>query len=651
MASVDPKSVLIKDRKITKEILATAETFDMLFPDGAIPDRDSFLEYVRANRDNLTVRESWLAFLWGEGWNLKHGKSGITLPDMAGDQAYSLGQKITTTFAQGNTQGPIPESLRDQVKATKDWLDKPLADYLKANSGKKFADINNKFVGKNNKIDKFVTYGPVAFSKGEVKFSKVLSDESIVNMFKAYSDIPDDDIREALFVGSFGARGEATVNIAVNERIAEAAGQSDMYWDPETQTLYATETGTKKGLPPTRTVDPVTAEILNRRWKEATATGATRLFPDKVTSKALSDALKQYVYPQITEADQIRIGKTPAGILDLRKLMGSWMLATMGQGDLIDQLLSHSGGPIGDDVLDKAARISKVGLNHYFTTETEPRIFGDFSNKIVQHVAKLAGFNSFGEFSKGGMGLNKTFKGNDVPFFDFDETDPATESAETKVVRAAEQTGKDTETVTREMTPEEIEAYSAENVARSQNRSADLNLSTSQKQLEAAKNKQEALGIEKANLATEQEIANAPAPERIPGVSDEAAGKLQATKSRLAKKRALQAAAALAGTVPIVGKGAEVGLLGLDIAEREEQASQEIQEGASPAMAYGKQAASFVAGAVYPPYGIAEALGPSVEAQTQELLTEQEKLDLKTEEGQEELMRGMGQFASQIRGY
>jgi len=543
---LDLSKVKTKDRKILEDTKAFVEWYNTVFPDGQLPSYEEF--QTRVTRENMNVRDAWIARFYNEGINIQTDM-GISMEKFVGPDIANAAKALVKEFPRASRNSPGPEKLALDIKNSKAYFGLSIDEFRSQTSGvKSLANLKQTMFGKGGtegKIAKFLNEGRGAGSTGaKTTLGAVISDESMRAMLEGFNDIPDDDVREMLWVGSFGARGEATVNIAINKEIAVAAAQSDQYWDPVNKVLVATDTGTRKGLPPSRKVDPITEEILDRRWQAAVDAGETRLFPDDIADvKKLSSALQKYVFPKITGVDQTLMGKELVGITDLRKVVGSWMLKTLGQGDKIDQLLSHT-----EDTLDEAARISRVGRTRYLTIEGDTKVFQDFLNRAVQSWAKLLDVESIDKLPAK-MGLNATVSFDEtIPFFDFDETDIDAGNA------VDDNRPQGTPKSDREL---ELEAKERESGI--VNRTSGNLASAVQKDLEAEQKKKELLRLRTENIEAEENLP--PPPERIATVSDDTKVAAKKGFGRLANR--LQRLGGRAGkkilsVVPGVGAGLQM---------------------------------------------------------------------------------------------
>lgn len=550
---LDTSTIITTDRKFVAEATAFVEWYNTLFPDGTIPDYAEFHDTV--NRETMTMREAWIARFFNEGINI-HPEYALVDPDEVGPEIARAARDLMKVFPRASKSSPGPETLAQGIRDTSPWFTKPVDTFLKDVKGKaKFTKLKKTMFGDSGfagRVAKFLSEGKGSGgSGGSTTFGAVISDESMSNMLKGFNDVPNDDLREAMWVGSFGSRGTATINIAINRKIAMGSSQSDQYWDPVNKLLVATETGTRKGLPPTRGVDPITESILDRRWQAAVDSGQTRLFPDEIQVKDISEGLKKYVYPKITDIDATRLGKPPAGITDLRKLVGSWMLKTMGQGDKVDQLLSHEG-----DALDEAARISRVGRMRYLTSEGDPKVFQDFLNRTVQRWGKILGVDSFDQIpAKTGLNATVTFE-NTVPYFDFDETD--LNNGEDALSETQPQGRPKSEEELR-LEEEEAKSASTKRISTNLQEAATADLATEE-------TKAKTLEQRKANIEAE---ANMPeAPEQMPKVSDDTSTKVKTGASSLAKRAKRLGLGVLktgAQMVPGLGLGLGAGTISQDV--------------------------------------------------------------------------------------
>lgn len=518
---LDLSKVTTKDRKILADARAFVEWYNTVFPDGEIPDLAEFQD--TADRSTMTMRDAWVARFFNEGINI-HPEYGITQEKFVGPEIAKATRELMKVFPRASKASPGPEKLAEDIRNTKPWFGRTIEEFLtdKETRVTKFAKLKKTMFGDSGttgRVGKFLQEGKGAGSTGgTTTFGAVISDDSMKGMLEGFNNIPDDTLREATWVGSFGSRGTATINIAINREIAMASAQSDQYWDPVNKVLVATETGTRKGLPPTRGVDPITEAILDRRWKAAVDAGETRLFPDNIQVKDISGALKKYVYPNITSIDKTLLGKDPTGIIDLRKLVGSWMLKTMGQGGKVDQLLSHEG-----DAMEEAANISRVGRKRYFTIEGDPSIYQDFLNRTVQRWGKILGVDSFDSILPK-VGLDATVSFPDtIPFFDFDETDVDSGDAVTET--RPQGTPKTEEQILREA--EEAESNRTVRIQK--------NLQTvEESRLATAQAKGAALEQETKNIQLEADMPDVP--ERMPTVSADTSTAVKKGSSRLAKR-------------------------------------------------------------------------------------------------------------------
>lgn len=543
---LDLSKVKTTDRKILADAKAFVQWYNTVFPDGQLPSYEEF--QARVTRENMNVRDAWIARFYNEGINIQTDM-GIAMEKFVGPDIANAARALVKEFPRASRNMPGPQKLAEDIGNSKAYFGLSIDEFRAQTSGvKSLAKLKNTMFGKGGsegKIAQFLNEGRGTGSTGaKTTLGAVVSDDSMKAMLEGFNDIPDDDVREMLWVGSFGSRGEATVNIAINREIAVAAAQSDQYWDPVNKILVATETGTRKGLPPTRKVDPITQEILDRRWQAAVDSGQTRLFPDEIADvRKLSAALKKYVFPKITGVDQTLIGKELTGITDLRKVVGSWMLKTLGQGDKVDQLLSHEGDP-----LDEAARISRVGRTRYLTVEGDPTVFQDFLNRTVQVWGKLLGAESIDKLPSK-MGLNATVSFDEtIPFFDFDETDIDAGNA-VDDNRPQGTPKSDTELA--------LEAKERESGII--NRTSGNLASAVQKDIEAEQNKAELLRLRAQNIETEENLP--PPPERIENVSEDTQVAARKGFGRLAKR--LERLGGRAGkkvlsVLPGVGTGLEL---------------------------------------------------------------------------------------------
>lgn len=552
---LDLSKVQTTDRKVLAEARAFVEWYNTLFPDGEIPDLAEFQD--TADRSTMTMRDAWIARFYNEGINI-HPEYGIMKDNFVGPDIAKAARALMKVFPRASKASPGPQKLAEDIRNTQPWFTGTIDEFLKDKATRvtKFSKLKKTMFGDSGttgRVGKFLQEGKGAGSSGGVTtFGSVISDESMKGMLEGFNKIPDDDLREATWVGSFGSRGTATINIAINREIAMASAQSDQYWDPVNKILVATETGTRKGLPPTRGVDPITEAILDRRWQAAVDAGETRLFPDNIQVKDISTALKTYVYKNITSVDQTLLGKDPVGIIDLRKLVGSWMLKTMGQGGKVDQLLSHEG-----DAMEEAANISRVGRKRYFTVEGDPSIYQDFLNRTVQRWGKLLGAGSFDDIpAKVGLNATVTFE-DTVPYFDFDETD--VDSGDAVTENRPQGTPK---------TEEELKLEAKERESGIVRRTKENIQKGVQADLTAEQTKAQMLKLRAENIQAEEDLP--PPPERIETVSDDTKVAAKKGFGRLAKR--LERLGGRAGKkVLSVLPGVGAGLQAMDAESRKQE--------------------------------------------------------------------------------
>jgi len=604
------------------------EAFDnfvsTMFPDGLenLPDRDVLLKKVQDGLP-LTLRETLYARFFNEG--LRIPEDNVLLdPELSNPEIVEKAQTLLNHFGVAPENAPIFEKgkgwdaqLKPIVK--NNLLDTDVATVEKDSKIAKGVRTTVQATGKATLRFKELKFAPLPENIGVGgKFDSILSDDGLKAITRGIASIPDPNVRQAVWVGIFGSRGTATANIALNKRIAAASGQRTQYYDPKTKILYGMETNTRKGLPPTRTLDGLTTALLSNRWDDASQAKEIRIFKD-VTSSDISDALRTYVFTEdnfpTTEID--RLGRQPVGITDMRKLIGSWMANRLGNANLADGLLAHTGGDDIDEL------VSTVGRRYYLTIEDDPKKYGEFMERAVQEWMKEVGATDYQDFANK-LGFQTAFEKTGVPQLkNFAEID--SKASEGFVAKEGDPEVKSTVFV--ELS--EAQKASNEEAAIAHNKEAAQRSATTASQLKTEQLKadleneqlQQDLAEKQANAPSKSEIKQTNALNKIKDTSSEGFGdviggalddffefldsdevkKLKGFVAPLVKPSALVTGAVTAGTTA------------LDVQAREAEAQQDIAQGKSPLAARLQQGIGFGV-ALTPPGAVKEIGEVAVEA-------------------------------------
>lgn len=399
MAKVTPKQETLNNFE---------KLYNILFS-GEIPDRDDLFERVKAG-DDITVREAFIARTYAQGINIADA--------VAKDERLGpIAKELEARFGKPNTDQPVVAGgLAKQVESVASkagGLDASYQQVITEAEAGKVTGISTQLKALQRQIESFKkgALGKVG-GTADLKFAKSPTDRTIKAVVDGIARIPDESLRDAVYLSIFGMRSKALSQMATDFESASELEVPRPYFDAETGTVETPKIKGRKQLGEPRKMGPIATSILQRRAQAAIDAGEAFIFPD-VTDAQIQKALKDYVFnPKFFPKSEIgRLGRTPTGMTDLRRLFVSYVgenypddLATA------ETLLGHSAPPKG---------ATKVGARFYLTVDsTEAEAIGTFLTEFEQKVAKIAGADSFNSFS---AKLGIPFDDNTIaPFIDID---------------------------------------------------------------------------------------------------------------------------------------------------------------------------------------------------------------------------------------
>ena len=506
-----------------KQIQATLNNFKeldtLLFDGGAIPTYEELFEKANAG-EPFTFREAVTMRLYSEGVALAPSV-------INNEQTKERAKVFVGTFGKARVSQPVTMGgLRDQVQNVLKkgvTLDTPYQDLIEeARTTQVYTGVRKEINALNTSVNNFKkgslsTVGKVTTKK----FKRVPTKQTIQAIVKGIARIPDAELRDAVFISVFGMRGAQLADIAVDYETAVATESVRPYFDPETGILESPEAeyGTRKPLPPSKTMGPVATQILQRRHALAVEAGDTRLFPN-VTSAKISNALSKYVFSEeyFPQKEVAHLGRRPNGITDLRKIFVSYTAKEMGDLKLADALLGHA--ETGTSSVDEA--ISQTGAKFYLTRETTgPEVYGNFLTRVEQDMAQAAGYDSFSQLADG---MRVEFPDDvSVEFVNFDT------AADDALLNGDSQVRPEVV----ERSPEEIKAAQDARLAREEAAAEEARRQAEEARLKTEQTKAERLAAQEANLETQESLPTkkereaAKTAKRFGEISDKIGGALQ----------------------------------------------------------------------------------------------------------------------------
>ena len=399
MAKVTPKQETLDNFEKLYNILFSEE----------IPDRDDLFDRVKAGED-ITIREAFIARTYAQGINI----AGAVKKD---ERFGPIAKELESRFGKPNTDQPVVAGgLAKQVEAVASkagGLDASYQQVLIDAEASKVTGISVQLNALQNQVDNFKkgALGKVGGTT-DLKFAKAPTDRTIKAVIDGIARIPDENLRDAVYLSIFGMRSKALSQMATDFESASELEVPRPYFNAETGTVETPDIKGRKQLGEPRKMGPIATSILQRRAQAAIDAGEAFIFPD-ISDAQIQKALKTYVFnPKFfPKAEISHLGRTPTGITDLRRLFVSYVgqnypddLATA------ETLLGHKKVPKG---------ATKVGARFYLTVDsTEAEAIGTFLTEFEQRVAKVVGAKSYNSFS---AKLGIPFDDNTVaPFIDIE---------------------------------------------------------------------------------------------------------------------------------------------------------------------------------------------------------------------------------------
>lgn len=380
MAKVTPK----------QETLDNFERLYNIILSGELPDRDSLFERVKAG-DDITVREAFIARLYAQGIEI----ADAVLND---ERLGPLAKEAQTRFGKSTTASPVVAGgLAKQIQAVakkSGGLDTSYRKLLDDSEAGKITGVSTQVNALQTQVENFKkgALGKVG-GTADLKFAKAPTDRTIKAIVEGIARIPDENLRDAVYVSLFGMRSKALSQMATDVVSATELEVPRPYFDAETGTVETPKIKGRKQLGEARKMGPIATSILQRRAQAAVEAGENFIFPD-VTDAQIQNALKTFVFSPkyFPQAEVNRLGRLPTGMTDLRRLFVSYVgekypedLATA------ETLLGHNKPPEG---------ATKVGARFYITAKsTEAEAIGAFLTEFEQNVAKTVGAKSYNDFS------------------------------------------------------------------------------------------------------------------------------------------------------------------------------------------------------------------------------------------------------------
>ena len=380
MAKVTPK----------QETLSNFEKLYGILFSGDVPDRDDLFERVKAG-DELTVREAFLARMYAQGIEIA--------PAVLKDERLGpIAKDIQDRFGKPNTDQPVVAGgLAKQIETVSNkagGLDASYQQLVSDAEAGKITGVSTQIKALQRQVENFKkgALGKVG-GTADLKFAKAPTDRTIKAIVEGIARIPDENLRDAVYLSIFGMRSKALSQMATDFESASELEVPRPYFDAETGTVETPKVKGRKQLGEPRKMGPIATSILQRRAQAAVDAGETFIFPD-ISDAQIQKALKDYVFNKkfFPAAEVNHLGRLPTGMTDLRRLFVSYVgnnypddLATA------ETLLGHSAPPKG---------ATKVGARFYLTVDsTEAEAIGTFLTEFEQRVAQTVGAKSYNDFS------------------------------------------------------------------------------------------------------------------------------------------------------------------------------------------------------------------------------------------------------------
>jgi len=274
MAKVTPK----------QETLDNFEKLYNILFSGEIPDRDDLFERVKAG-DDLTIREAFIARTYAQGINIADA--------VAKDERLGpIAKELESRFGKPNTDQPVVAGgLAKQVEAVASkagGLDASYQQVITEAEAGKVTGISTQLKALQRQIESFKkgALGKVGGTT-DLKFAKAPTDRTIKAVIDGIARIPDESLRDAVYLSIFGMRSKALSQMATDFESASELEVPRPYFDAETGTVETPKIKGRKQLGEPRKMGPIATSILQRRAQAAIDAGEAFIFPDITDAQIL----------------------------------------------------------------------------------------------------------------------------------------------------------------------------------------------------------------------------------------------------------------------------------------------------------------------------------------------------------------------------
>jgi len=387
------------------------ELYNVLFS-GDVPDRESLFNKIEAG-EKISVREAFIARAYANGVKV----AGAVRKD---SRLGPLAKQVLDNFGEPKAgQQPVASGLASQIKSVASkagGLDTSFEDLVNKSKFKQITGIEgitNALVSGVEEFKKGALSTKGKGGKGKLTFDNPPTDKTMAAIIEGIARIPNEELRDAVYLSTFGVRGEALVDTSISKEVSLDLEVERPYYVPETQTLMMPEVDGRKKLGDDRKMGPIATSILERRFNQAVSNGQDFLFPT-VSQSDITNALKKYVFnPEFFPAEELRVlGRMPVGTTDLRRLFVDYVRVNYpDELETAESLLGHKQGPKGS---------TAVGRKFYMSGTSELKdAIGTFLTEFEQRMGKLVEADTFNAYS---ASLNVPFDDSRVVnFVDLEE--------------------------------------------------------------------------------------------------------------------------------------------------------------------------------------------------------------------------------------
>jgi len=367
------------------------ELYNVLFS-GDIPDREALFNKIEAG-EKITVREAFIARAYANGVKI----AGAVRKD---PRLGPLAKQVLDNFGEPKAgQQPVASGLTSQIKSVASkagGLDTSFEDLVNKSKFKQITGIEgitNALVSGVEEFKKGALSTKGKGGKGKLTFDNPPTDKTMAAIIEGIARIPNEELRDAVYLSTFGVRGEALLDTSISKEVSLDLEVERPYYVPETQTLMMPEVDGRKKLGDDRKMGPIATSILERRFNQAVSNGQDFLFPT-VSQTDITNALKKYVFnPEFFPAEELRVlGRMPVGTTDLRRLFVDYVRVNYpDELETAESLLGHKQGPKGS---------TAVGRKFYMSGTSELKdAIGTFLTEFEQRMGKLVGSDTFNAYS------------------------------------------------------------------------------------------------------------------------------------------------------------------------------------------------------------------------------------------------------------